>query len=67
MTDLQGKMERYERKAAHCRALAEQTSIGPEREFFEVLATYYGRLANDFRQAIARQAEAPSEELAHPA
>jgi hypothetical protein len=65
MTDLQSKMERYESKAAQCREFAEQTPAGPQREFFEILAGYYARLASDFRQAIARRTAAHYDEPMH--
>lgn len=58
IAELQTKVQRYERKAAECREWAAQAPEGPEREFFVVLAAYYGELAKDFRQAIAKRTAA---------
>jgi hypothetical protein len=58
LSELQQKADKYESKAVRCKEWAEQAPQGPQREFFEVLATYYGNLAMDFRQAIARRSAA---------
>lgn len=58
VAELQTKMERYEIKAAQCRESAAHAPEGPQREFFVVLAGYYGELAKDFRRAIARRTAA---------
>jgi hypothetical protein len=58
IAELQTKLERYENKAAQCRDWAAQAPEGPQREFFQVLADYYGGLAEDFRQAIAKRTAA---------
>ena len=55
VTDLQTKVQKYETKAAQCEEHARQASDGPQRAFYEVLAHYYGRLATDFRQIIAKR------------
>jgi hypothetical protein len=54
-SDLQTKVERYETKAAQCREFAQQAADGPQKAFFEVLAGYYGELATDFRQVMAKR------------
>jgi hypothetical protein len=53
--DLQTKVEKYEGKAAKCKEWAEQAKEGPQRALYEVLAGYYGDLATDFRQVIAKR------------
>jgi hypothetical protein len=53
--DLQTKLERYETKAAQCKESARQAADGPQKVFFEVLADYYGELATDFRQVMAKR------------
>jgi hypothetical protein len=54
-SDLQTKLERYEIKAAKCKESAQQAADGPQKVFFEVLADYYGELATDFRQVMAKR------------
>jgi hypothetical protein len=54
-SDLQTKVARYEAKAAQCKDMAEQAADGPQKAFFEVLAGYYGELATDFRQVMAKR------------
>jgi hypothetical protein len=54
LTDLQGKAERYENKAAKCKESADQAQ-GAQREFYDILAFYYSDLALAFRQALARR------------
>jgi hypothetical protein len=55
MTDLQIKVQKYETKAAHCEERARQATDGPQRAFYEGLAQYYGKVARDFRQVIAKR------------
>jgi hypothetical protein len=55
MPDLQTKVEKYEIKAAQCEEWVRQATDGPQRVFYQVLADYYGQLAKDFRQVIARR------------
>ena len=55
VTDLQAKVLKYETKAAQCEESARQATDGPQRAFYEVLAHYYGKLATDFRQIIAKR------------
>ena len=56
--DLRTKVEKYEGKAARCKEWAEQAKEGPQRALYEVLAGYYGELATDFRQVIAKRTDA---------
>jgi hypothetical protein len=56
--ELQTKVEKYEGKAARCQEWAQQAKAGSQRAFFEVLAGYYGELATDFRQVIAKRTAA---------
>jgi hypothetical protein len=53
--DLQSKAEKYEAKAAKCKEAAEKAAKGAQRTMYEVLATYHGGLATDFRQAIEKR------------
>ena len=55
ISDLQTKVEKYETRAAQCKERVQQAAEGPQRAFYEVLAHYYGGLATDFRQVIARR------------
>jgi hypothetical protein len=55
ISDLQTKVEKYEIKAARCEEWVRQTTDGPQRVFYQVLADYYSQLAKDFRQVIARR------------
>ena len=55
VTDLQTKVQKYESKAAQCEKRVRQATDGPQRAFYEVLAHYYGKLATDFRQIIAKR------------
>lgn len=55
VTDLETKVEKYESKAAQCKEWARQATDGPQRAFYDVLAGYYGELATDFRQVIAKR------------
>jgi len=55
--DLQSKLEKYERKAAHYKA-AEQAASGADRAFYQGLACYCDDLADKFRQVIAKRSGA---------
>jgi hypothetical protein len=55
VTDLQTKVQKYEAKVAQCEEWARQAPDGPQRAFYEVLAQYYGELAMDFRQVLAKR------------
>jgi hypothetical protein len=54
-TELQGKVEKYEAKVVQCEEWARQAPEGPQRTFYVVLAEYYGGLAKDFRQVLAKR------------
>jgi hypothetical protein len=55
IADLQAKVEKYEIKAAQCEERARQSTDGPQRAFYEVLARYYGQVATDFRHIIEKR------------
>ena len=55
LSDLQTKLEKYERKAAQYEKSAQQASGGPERAFYQELARYCDELATQFRQVIAKR------------
>ena len=55
MMDLEAKAEKYESKTAQCKEWARQATDGYQRNFYEELAAYYGQVAEDFRQVIAKQ------------
>ena len=55
MMDLEAKAEKYESKTAQCKEWARQATDGYQRNFYEELAGYYGQVAEDFRQVIAKQ------------
>ena len=55
IADLQAKVEKYEIKAAQCEERARQSTDGPQRAFYEVLARYYAELATDFRKVIEKR------------
>ena len=56
--DLQTKLEKYERKAAHYEKAAQQASEGPQRAFYQGLALYCDELAAKFREVIAKRSGA---------
>ena len=55
LSDLQIKLEKYDTRAAECERLAQAATDGPGRALYEELARYYGELATDFRQVIAKR------------
>jgi len=55
LSDLQTKLEKYQRKAAHYEQAAQQAISGPDRAFYQELARYYDDLATNFRQVIAKR------------
>ena len=55
MMDLEAKAEKYESKTAQCKEWARQATDRHQRSFYEELAAYYGQVAEDFRQVIAKQ------------
>ncbi|HET7886068.1 MAG TPA: hypothetical protein VFL62_07570 [Bradyrhizobium sp.] len=56
-SDLQAKLEKYERKAAHYGAAAEQAKSAADRALYQGLAGYCDDLASQFRQVIAKRAD----------
>ena len=56
-SDLQTKLEKYERKAAQYEKAAEQAASGPERAFYQGLARYCDELATKFRQVMAKRTD----------
>ena len=55
LSDLQTKLEKYERKAARYEQAARQAINGPDRAFYQGLARYCDDLATKFRQVIAKR------------
>ena len=60
VSDLQVKLEKYESKAVQCKKVAQGATSDAVREFYEGLARYYGELATDFREVIAKRTALPS-------
>jgi hypothetical protein len=56
-TDLRAKIEKYAAKATQCEEWARQAPDGAQRGFYMGLAEYYGQLASDFRQVLAKRNE----------
>ena len=59
LSDLQTKLEKYERKAAHYEQAAEQATSEADRAFYRGLARYTDDLATKFRQVIAKRTDTP--------
>ncbi|MBI5265194.1 MAG: hypothetical protein HY852_25655 [Bradyrhizobium sp.] len=57
-SDLETKLEKYERKAAQCEKAAQEAKDEPGRAFYKGLARYYDELATDFRQVLAKRTAA---------
>lgn len=57
LSDLQTKLEKYERKAAQYEKMAQQATDGPGRAFYQGLAHYCDELATKFRQVIAKRTD----------
>ena len=55
--DLQTKLEKYERKAAHYGRAAEEAASNANREFYRGLASYCDDLASQFREVIAKRSD----------
>ena len=55
MSELQTKLEKYERKAAQYEQAAQQAIKGPDRAFYQGLARYCDDLATKFREVIAKR------------
>jgi hypothetical protein len=56
--DFQAKIEKCEAKAAKYREAGQKAAEGAQRNMYEVLATYYGNLATDFRQVVEKRSVA---------
>ncbi len=59
LSDLQTKLEKYERKAAQYEKAAQQATSGADRAFYQGLARYCEDLAAKFRQVIAKRSDTP--------
>ena len=57
-SDLQVKLEKYERKAALYEKSAQQATSEADRAFYQGLARYCDELATKFRQVIAKRTDA---------
>ena len=53
MTDLEGKLERFETLAAECELIAKLATAKAKRELYSRLALHYRELATDMRKAVA--------------
>jgi hypothetical protein len=53
MTDLEGKLERFETLAAECELIAKLSTDKAKRELYSRLALHYRELAADLRKMIA--------------
>jgi hypothetical protein len=59
VSDLQAKLEKYERKAAQYEKAAQEATGEADRAFYQGLARYTDDLAAKFRQVIAKRTDAP--------
>ena len=57
LSDLQAKLEKYQRKAAQYEQAAEQATGGPQRAFYQGLARYCDELASKVREIIAKRTD----------
>ena len=56
-SDLQEKLEKYERKAAQYQKAAQEAKSGADRAFYQGLAHYTDDLATKFREVIAKRTD----------
>jgi len=56
-SDLQAKLEKYERKAAQYGKAAQESKSEADRAFYQGLARYTDDLATKFRQVIAKRTD----------
>ncbi len=56
-SELQTKLEKYERKAANYKTAAEQAKSGADRALYQGLAGYCDDLAAKFREVMAKRAD----------
>jgi hypothetical protein len=59
LSDLQVKLEKYERKTELYEKSAQQATSEADRAFYQGLARYTDDLATKFRQVIAKRAGIP--------
>ena len=57
LSDLQEKLEKYERKAARYETAAQRATTGADRALYQGLASYCDDLAAKFRQVIAKRTD----------
>jgi phage shock protein A len=55
LSDLQTKLEKYERKAAQYESAAQQATSKADHDFYHGLACYCDDLAAKFREVIAKR------------
>lgn len=55
LSDLQTKLEKYERKVAQYEKAAQEAKGKADRAFYQGLASYCDDLAGKFRQVIAKR------------
>ena len=56
-SELQAKLEKYERKAAQYQKASQELTSEADRAFYQGLARYTDDLATKFRQVIAKRAD----------
>ena len=59
VSDLQAKLEKYERKAAQYEKAAQEAASEADRAFYQGLAHNTDGLAAKFRQVIAKRTDTP--------
>ena len=59
VSDLQAKLEKYERKVAQYEKAARDATGEADRAFYQGLARYTDDLAAKFRQVIAKRTDTP--------
>ena len=55
VAELKTKVEKYETKASRCEQQARAATDKAAKGFYEVLASYYGSLATDFRKILEKR------------
>jgi hypothetical protein len=58
MTDLEGKLERFETLAIECELIAKMATDGAKRELYLRLSLHYRELAADIRNATSTKTAA---------
>jgi hypothetical protein len=64
MTDLEARLERFEKLATECEMIGRFALDGTKRELYSRLALHYRQLIDDMRKAIAANALASTERQA---